>query len=102
MPDDERDQSLHEQLEALGETLSPSDQPRNPAAVLGALIKVLEDDGTKVKDELFPKDPEQADADAQAEAHKQEINQLQARIAQLEGKDQSVSAGAGFGGGADS
>lgn len=112
MTDDESRPSLHERLEALGETLSPSDQPRNPSAVLGALIKVLEDGGTTVKDELFPKSQEDAEADAAAESHKQEIEQLQARIDQLEGKDQPPSssgqpgsgpAGAGVGstGGAD-
>ncbi len=62
-----------EDLQRLGGELGPADQPGNVHVVLGALVKVLEDSGSKVPDKLFPPDPEVA-----------EREQLKARLAELE------------------
>ena len=77
--------SLIEDLAKLGDTLVSHELPGDISKTVGAIVKVLENEGVKVTDDLFPHD-EPASGDSA------EIDQLKARIAELEAQKAAPQA----------
>lgn len=76
--------SLIEDLTKLGDTLVSHELPADVSKTVGAIVKVLESEGVKVSDNLFPHDEPASDT--------AEIDQLKARIAELEAQGAAPQA----------